>query len=172
MSADRTHAADPPGTAAGLRLRLAARAILFDPADRVLLVHFEWPGGSLWAVPGGGIEADETEHDAALREISEETGLVHDPLVGPVWIRTAIFDRMPGYDGQREHYFTAKVDDTTLRPSMSEQELADEHLTGAAWWAISDIVASSERFAPIALGSLLEQLLADGPPEQPHQLGN
>ncbi len=76
MSADRTHAANPPGTAAGLRLRLAARAILFDPADRVLLVHFEWPGGSLWAVPGGGIEADETEHDAALREIAEETGLI------------------------------------------------------------------------------------------------
>ncbi len=155
-----------------MRLRLAARAILFGPADRVLLVHFRWPGGSLWAVPGGGVEADETEHEAALREIAEETGLVHDPLVGPVWIRTAIFDRMPGYDGQREHYFTAKVHDTTLRPSMTEQELADENLVGAAWWAIPDIVASSERFAPIALGPLLERLLVDGPPEQPHQLGN
>jgi 8-oxo-dGTP diphosphatase len=33
------------------------------------------PGYGLWAMPGGTIEAGETPHEAARREVEEETGL-------------------------------------------------------------------------------------------------
>ncbi len=154
------------------RLRQAARVALFDDVDRVLLVRFEWPGGSIWALPGGGIERDESPREAACREIVEETGLPHGSLVGPIWLRTAIFDRVPGFDGQFEYYFTARVTSTELSPTMTTDELRDEFLGGAAWWSIPDIIASSEAFAPKALGSLLGQLVADGSPESPFRIGN
>ena len=56
--------------AAGLRIRQAVRALILDPEDRVLLVRFEFPNtGRKWALPGGGVEADETDHDALRREL-------------------------------------------------------------------------------------------------------
>lgn len=44
------------------------------------------PGAGLWSVPGGRVEPGETDHEAVVREIGEETGLVvtAGPLVGRV----------------------------------------------------------------------------------------
>ena len=33
------------------------------------------------------------------------------------------------------------------------------------WWAIPEIVASDETFAPLDLGKLLSSLIGDGPPD-------
>lgn len=156
----------------GLPLRPAARVILFDPLDRVLLVQFVWPGGEIWALPGGGIESGETPEQAAEREVAEETGLPHSPLVGPVWLRTAIFDRMAGYDGQHEHYFMARAHTTELAPSMSAEQLRAEYLAGARWWPIETIERGGTTFAPRELGSLLRRLVVDGPPATPLAIGN
>lgn len=145
---------------------------MFDPDDRVLLVQFAWPGGSIWAMPGGGIEPGETPEQAARREIDEETGLAHGPLVGPVWLRTAIFDRMAGFDGQHEHYFTARAQSTELAPSMTAEELRAEFLAGARWWSIDQVERGVDRFAPHDMGSLLRRLLTDGPPSVPLEIGN
>ena len=39
------------------RIRSAARAVVLDPDDRVLLVRFVFPNtGERWALPGGGLE--------------------------------------------------------------------------------------------------------------------
>ncbi|MBO0838994.1 MAG: NUDIX domain-containing protein, partial [Actinobacteria bacterium] len=64
--------------------RPAARVLLVDPADRVLLIRFvdgetgyEW-----WATPGGGLLDQEGHEEAALREVFEETGL-RDLSLGP-----------------------------------------------------------------------------------------
>ncbi|MCD6285678.1 MAG: 8-oxo-dGTP diphosphatase [Anaerolineae bacterium] len=50
--------------------------------DRVLLMHrHKEPNLGLWIAPGGKIEVDESPHDAAVREMREETGLIVDELV-------------------------------------------------------------------------------------------
>lgn len=49
-------------------------ATTFIVWDGKVLLH-EHPKQKLWLPPGGHIERDELPHDAALREIEEETGL-------------------------------------------------------------------------------------------------
>lgn len=49
---------------------------MFDGAGAVLLVRrANEPGRGRWSVPGGRVEAGETDHHAVIREVAEETGL-------------------------------------------------------------------------------------------------
>jgi ADP-ribose pyrophosphatase YjhB (NUDIX family) len=50
--------------------------VVFDRAGRVLMVRrANEPGRGRWSVPGGRVEAGETDHHAVIREVAEETGL-------------------------------------------------------------------------------------------------
>lgn len=62
-------------------------AIIHDPRGRLLLVQRATePGRGQWSLPGGRVEAGETDHSAVSREVREETGLsvTAGPLVGRV----------------------------------------------------------------------------------------
>jgi hypothetical protein len=78
------------------RLRPAARALVMDAAQRVLLVHFvfgtleDLPNG-LWACPGGGIEPPETLADGLRRELREELGLTVGDVDPPIWRKEHVF---------------------------------------------------------------------------------
>jgi 8-oxo-dGTP diphosphatase len=51
-------------------------AIIRDEAERLLLIQRRnEPGAGLWSLPGGRIEAGETDQQAVVREVAEETGL-------------------------------------------------------------------------------------------------
>ncbi|MGQ0716984.1 MAG: NUDIX hydrolase [Pseudonocardiales bacterium] len=51
-------------------------AVVFDNVGRLLLVRrANEPGRGRWSVPGGRVKAGETDHQAVLREVAEETGL-------------------------------------------------------------------------------------------------
>jgi 8-oxo-dGTP diphosphatase len=51
-------------------------AIVIDERGRLLLVkRGHEPGAGLWSVPGGRVEAGETDAEALVRELREETGL-------------------------------------------------------------------------------------------------
>ena len=52
-------------------------AIIKDDQGRLLLVlRAHPPGENLWSIPGGRIEPGESDGDAVVREVREETGLV------------------------------------------------------------------------------------------------
>ncbi len=67
------------------RQRLAAYALIFDEAGRVLLSREPDPRGRLgrWLLPGGGVEHGEHPEQAVIREVKEETGL--GVRVGALW---------------------------------------------------------------------------------------
>ena len=56
------------------RKRVAAKVLLRDEQRRVLLVDPVYK--PFWDLPGGMVEANEAPHQAALRELHEELGLV------------------------------------------------------------------------------------------------
>ncbi|MDT7551467.1 MAG: 8-oxo-dGTP diphosphatase [Pseudonocardiales bacterium] len=61
--------------------------LLYDEEGRILLVRRRNdPGSGLWSVPGGRVEPGETDTQAVIREMAEETGLAVEPgaLVGRV----------------------------------------------------------------------------------------
>jgi 8-oxo-dGTP diphosphatase len=52
-------------------------AIVRDDADRLLVVQrAQEPAAGAWSLPGGRVEAGESDADAVVREVLEETGLV------------------------------------------------------------------------------------------------
>src|SRR5438309_1285098 len=56
-------------------------AVVFDDAGRLLLVRrAHEPGQGRWSIPGGRVEAGETDARAVIREVAEETGLVVEIL--------------------------------------------------------------------------------------------
>ena len=62
------------------RIRRAARVLVTDARDRVLLFRFTFgERRPFWATPGGECDEGETFEAAARRELLEETGLDCDP---------------------------------------------------------------------------------------------
>jgi len=152
--------------------RPAARVLLLDPAGRVLLLRFldGDTGLAWWSTPGGGLLDGESHVEAARREVFEETGL-RDFGLGPcVWVREHVFPWKGRSYRQRERFFLARVG--AFEPhgdhlTADEVEMHQEH----RWWTADEIAASSELFAPRRLGRLLSQLLAQGPPPAPVDVG-
>ena len=76
-------------TAPDLVRRRAARVVVVDADGHVLMIEgFDphHPDDSYWYTIGGGVEPGETDVEAALREVWEETGCTigAEDLVGPV----------------------------------------------------------------------------------------
>jgi 8-oxo-dGTP pyrophosphatase MutT (NUDIX family) len=70
---------------------IGARAVVVDPSGRVLLVRHSY--GTLWYLPGGGVEKGEGPMTGLLRELKEEVG-----------IENATVDRVLGlYHSRREY---------------------------------------------------------------------
>ncbi|MEU9358200.1 NUDIX hydrolase [Streptomyces sp. NPDC048301] len=149
--------------------RRVARVVLLDPEDRILLLHGYEPANpdeTWWFTPGGGLEGDETREEAALRELSEETGIT-DVTLGPLlWTRKCSFP----FDGRRwdqdEWYFLARTTRTdTDQRGLTELELRS--VAGLRWWTSTELLATRETVYPTRLAELLRTLLDEGPPSVP-----
>ena len=88
-------------------------AVVTDGQGRLLMIkRGHEPGAGLWSIPGGRIEPGETDAEALVREMLEETGLAVEvgSLIGRV--------QRPGLDGAvidiRD--YIATVTGGTLRP--------------------------------------------------------
>ena len=148
---------------AALRIREAVRAIVLDSADRILLVRFEFPTGTRWALPGGGIERDESSIDALHRELAEEVGLIDVTIGAYVWDRLHIIPFINGeWDGQHEQIHLVRTAAFNPAPQLSWAELNAEFVFELRWWTISEIESSPATFVPKGLACHLRTLLLAG----------
>ncbi|WP_018680156.1 NUDIX hydrolase [Actinokineospora enzanensis] len=144
--------------------RIGARVLLLDPADRVLLIHAldpSDPAHHWWELPGGGVDVGEDLHDAARREVAEETGIMLPGLGRELWVRESRF-RYKGRDHHRvEHVFLGRTPSTApqVAPRPTENEKAG--LIERRWWQADELRHCTDKLLPAELPSLLDDLLAD-----------
>ncbi|ACZ21674.1 ADP-ribose pyrophosphatase [Sanguibacter keddieii DSM 10542] len=148
----------------GLRTRSAARVILVDEQDRVLLVRghdADEPTRHWWFTVGGGIDPGETSREAAVREVFEESGLrlSVEELVGPVVTRSAIFDFARESCLQHEEFFYARVthDGTLVRDGWTEIEAG--FIDEMAWTTTADLRSTEDEVFPRELADIVDGLL-------------
>jgi 8-oxo-dGTP pyrophosphatase MutT (NUDIX family) len=157
-----------------MRERLTARVLLFDPADRILLMKGRLPSGpdqpAAWFTVGGGAEPGESVLEAAAREIREETGFT-DAALGPVvWRREGPMRLASGEPVLfREHYVVARC--AGGEPSRDgwddvERALVDD----IRWWALGDLRGCPEAVHPVGLCDLLPDILAGRYPAEPREI--
>lgn len=141
--------ADEPLGPGGLPYRPGAGVVLINPDGLI------WAGRRIdstadaWQMPQGGIDKGETPLEAALRELTEETGLPADTVEVVAetddWILYDLPDELVGkiwkgkYGGQRQKWvlmrFTGRddqVDIATEHPEFSEW----------AWMRAGDLLGS------------------------------
>lgn len=155
-----------------LNMRAAVRAVLLDEHDHVLLVRFEFPTATVWALPGGGLDPGEDDETGLRRELREELGL-HDVEIGPrIWTREHVIPMRTGHDGQRDHIHLVRLAHFEPTPEIGWDALRDELVFEMRWWSVDEIAAAAgTRFAPGRLAELLRRLLADGVPPVPIDTG-
>jgi 8-oxo-dGTP diphosphatase len=152
----------PEGYAATLpRKRMAAGVLLRDGAGRVLLVEPTYKDH--WELPGGAVEADESPYDAAVREVTEELGIVVAPG------RMLVVDWVPPLADRTEGVIVV-YDGGIVEPDLQERiRLNGDELRSWAWSAqpdadarLSPLLARRVRAAVRAADDRVTTYLEDG----------
>lgn len=146
------------------RTRYTSRVLVLDEAGRALLFLTK---GSVpaqptrWITPGGGVDAGESHHDAACRELFEETGMVTDDLGDPFLVSDFDVDYVGG-DHERGHaeYFLLR---TSAFTPVSDAWTPEEHvdILEHRWWSAAELAASGDPVEPADLAALIEAHTVD-----------
>lgn len=99
------------------------------------------PDAGLWGFPGGHVELGETAMAAALRELSEETGIVARPVE---YLTNIDVLRHDAHGQVAVHYLLAAV----LCEFVSGTPEAADDVSDAAWHPIADVRAQSLPMSP------------------------
>jgi 8-oxo-dGTP pyrophosphatase MutT (NUDIX family) len=148
---------DDGAPTAGLPVRRAARVILLDPDDRVLLMRYDQgpPNGRHWATPGGGADDGEEYPAAALRELAEETGWTDIALLREVLRRRYDMDYAGRMVSQDERLYLARTD----RPRRVVGDVAAMHaadgIAAWRWWTLAELDSTDEQVWPPGLADLI-----------------
>ena len=149
----------------GLYFRTAARVLLVDDRDRLLLVRghdVDQPERTWWFTLGGGIDPGEDAPAAALREVREETGieLSASSLVGPVLTRSAIFDFQREHVRQDEVFFFARTTSDHIIDTSGWTAVEQDFMDEAKWWPVDELGSIQVEVFPIGLADFMPGLLA------------
>jgi 8-oxo-dGTP pyrophosphatase MutT (NUDIX family) len=153
-------------------VRPAARALVLDPEGRTLLVRYVNPdtGEHLWTTPGGGIDPSESLDDAVRRELKEEAGL--EAEIGPViWTRREVYLWAGKTIDQREQFVLVRAPAFEPTPQIGRNGLLAEDVHELRWWTLAELEASDAVVYPTRLAHFLRELLAEGPPDGPIDVG-
>jgi double-stranded uracil-DNA glycosylase len=159
------------GRSTGFPLRRGVRALVIDPAARVLLVRFDFPDKQVWTQPGGGVDPEESDEQALRRELAEESGL-YDFELGPcIWTRTHWTAGMPGWAGQQERIYLVRTDAFEPAPEWTAEQLAEEGMGAQRWFTEAELRERGLIFAPRRLPELVAELIGRGPGGKPIDVG-
>jgi len=159
--------------------RDTARALVFDPDGRLLLIAYEAvrdvdperPGlRRVWCTPGGGLEPGETHEIALARELAEEIGVteaVHGPWVARRETALTMW-RRPCF--ARERYFSVGLPSAAFDPANLADSEGDPVLD-VRWWTVDGLAESTEIVEPPRILALARRLLTGEIPAVPVDLG-
>lgn len=125
----------PPSRRPRLVEETSAGGLVVDPGGRVpraaLIARRSRAGGLLWALPKGHLEDGESNEQAALREIAEETG-----ITGTVVRPLGTIDYWFVFDNQRIH---KTVYHFLVRATGGELSTADVEVDDVAWVPLDEV---------------------------------
>lgn len=137
--------------------RPAARIVLTDPEDRVLLFRFTPPDREpFWATPGGACDPGEDFAATAARELREETGLRLD-CGSEIARRQVEFTDLEGRPvAADERYFRVRAPGTDI---LTEGHTALERrvMTSYRWFAPHELADWPETIFPEDLADILKE---------------
>jgi len=157
--------------------RRAVRVLVLDEADRMLLFLdsdlgldpvLHW-----WVTPGGGVDPGESDLEAGVRELQEETGLVvaAGDLVGPLLTRVVVHGYSDKVVDQVEVFYVVRVASFDVDTAGHTEE---ELLTVAdiRWWSLADLATTTDDVWPRDVLEVLDlashpEVWRDGPVRAP-----
>ena len=140
--------------------RETARILLFDENDNLLLLFTHWDNRIApprWLTPGGGVDPGETNHEGAVRELFEETGLVVESLGEPVWRHTIALPEGHSFDFADATYYLLRTNHfDPVNDNWMPNEFDD--VLEVRWFSPAELAASTDAFDPEDIRAILAAL--------------
>ncbi len=158
-----------------MRIRPTVRMLVINERNEILLIQHEGALGGderqpkwmlTWVSPGGGLEANETHKEAAIRELREETG-IKDVAIGPwIWM----YERLVVVNGEsvlrQGRYYLVRVGDPAV--SFAHIEEAERPVfQEIRWWTLAELRETLDVLVPVGLPELVAPILQGRLPAPP-----